>query len=222
MAPYAPNSDFVDHDDVWEGFRFHSFIVKELVPFVRNYLHGSSDPDKNLISGNSMGCAATWQFGLAHPDLFGYVGPLCNQPLDYKYLEPFRNMSGEEFREYASEHPVRTAYGIDSGTMHAKELSSICRYPTVGAFLDSYENTFARFQELAEKHNLPKIFLSGADSECRWGAQMASFHLYCEKNEIQNIVFDMYRCETHNSAFWEESVERFLDYAGIVKLRDLE
>lgn len=216
VAPYAPNFDFANHPGVGEGFMFEDFFIKELVPFVRNWFHGSDDPEKNLISGNSMGCAASWRYGLTYPEIFGYVGPLCNQPLNYNYLEPYRNMTNKDFRELAGKEKIPTAYGIDSGFLHAKELTTICRYPTVGDFLDSIENTWARFDEAAASGKLPKIFLSGA-IEKKWGPMMGMFKEHCDKLNIENITFDMYDQETHNSPFWEESVERFMEYAGLHK-----
>lgn len=221
VAPYAPNSDFANHPEVGEGYYFADFFLKELVPFVRHCLRGSSDPEKNLISGNSMGCAAAWRYGLLRPDIFGFVGPLCNQPLDYSFLEPYRAMTAAEFREYAAHENLPTAYGIDSGCLHAKELGTICTYPTVGAFLDSIENTLARFREAAAAGTLPKIFLSGAE-EKQWGSMMSVFRQYVEENHIGNVTFDMYQCPTHNSPFWEQSVERFMEFAGLKKTRTIE
>lgn len=221
VVPYAPNSDFANHPEVGEGYYFADFFLKELVPFVRQRLRGSADPARNLISGNSMGCAAAWRYGLLRPDLFGYVGPLCNQPLDYSFLEPYRDMAAEEFRAYAARNPLPTAYGIDSGHLHTKELGTICTYPTVGAFLDSMENTLARFKEAAAEGRLPKIFLSGAE-EAQWGSMMGIFRRYVEENQIKNVTFDMYQCATHNSLFWEQSVERFMEFAGLKKTRRVE
>lgn len=217
VAPYAPNSDFANQPDVGEGYMFEDFFIKELVPFVRNWLHGSSDPAKNLISGNSMGCAACWRYGITYPEIFGYVGPLCNQPLNYNFLEPYRELNNKEFRALAAKEHIPTAYGIDSGGIHAKELSMVCRYPTVGDFLDSIENTWARFDEAADAGRLPKVFISGA-IEKKWGPMMGLFKEHCEEKKITNITFDMYDQATHNSPFWEEATERFLEFAGIHKI----
>lgn len=221
VVPYAPNSDFGNHPEVGEGYYFADFFLKELVPFVQSRLKGSADPERNLISGNSMGCAAAWRFGLQRPDLFGYVGPLCNQPLDYSFLEPYRSMTASEFREYASREKLPTAYGIDSGSLHAKELGMICTYPTVGGFLDSMENTLIRFREAAAAGTLPNIFVSGAE-EAQWGSMMGLFRKYVEENHIDKVTFDMYQCATHNSPFWEQAVERFMEFAGLKKVRTVE
>jgi len=216
VAPSAPNSDFCNRPDVGEGYYFEDFFIKELVPLVRKWFHGSSDPEKNLISGNSMGCAATWRYGLLYPEIFGYLGPLCNQPLNYNFLEPYRDLTSAQFRALAQRERIPTAYGIDSGSIHEKELNNVCAYASVGDFLDSIENTWVRFDEAAVANKLPKIFISGA-LEKKWGPMMGIFKGHCEDLEIKNITFDMYDQPTHNSPFWEQSVERFMEFAGLRK-----
>lgn len=217
VAPCAPNSDFANQPEVGEGYYFEDFFIKELIPFVRKWFHGSEDPAKNLISGNSMGCAAAWRYGLKYPEIFGYIGPLCNQPLNYSFLEDYRNLTNVEFRELAGKEHVPTAYGIDSGSIHAKELNTVCNYPTVGDFLDSVENTWAYFDKCVKAGTLPKVFVSGG-IEKKWGPLMGVFKAHCEETGCTNVVFDLHEGETHNSPFWEQSVERFMEFAGLKKV----
>ncbi|MCD7790494.1 MAG: esterase family protein [Bacteroides thetaiotaomicron] len=216
VAPIAPNMDFSNQAEVFEGFYFEDFFIKELIPFVRNWFHGSPDSQENLIAGDSMGCAASYRYGLAYPQIFGHVGALCNEPLDYSYLEPYRNLTKQEFRELAKRERIATAYGIDSGVLHAKELNMICRYATVGDFLDSYENTLARLDDGAKNGTLPDIFVPGS-IEKKWGAGMSNFRKHCEEKNIKNVTFDLYDMPTHNSKFWDHSVELFLEHAGFHK-----
>lgn len=217
VAPCAPNSDFANQPEVGEGYYFEDFFIKELVPFVRKWFHGSEDPAKNLISGNSMGCAASWRYGLKYPEIFGYIGPLCNQPLNYNFLEAYRGLTNAEFRALAGKERIPTAYGIDSGTIHAKELNTVCNYPTVGDFLDSVENTWAYFDKCAKAGTLSNVFISGG-IEKKWGPLMGVFKKHCEELGCKNVVFDLHEGETHNSPFWEQSVERFMEFAGLKKV----
>lgn len=216
VAPVAPNSDFSNQPEVGEGFYFEDFFIKELVPFVKNRFHGSDDPKDNLIAGDSMGCAASWRYGLAYPNIFGHIGALCNEPLDYNYLEPYRGMTNDEFRALANREKIPTAYGIDSGVLHAKELNTICRFSTVGDFLDSYENTLTRFDEAAKNGTLSDVYLPGAFEKI-WGAGLKNFKDHCEAMKVQNITFDLVDKPTHNAQFWDEAVERFLEHAGFHK-----
>lgn len=219
VAPHGPNCDYANQAAVGEGFYFEDFFLKELVPFVRTWFHGSRDPEKNLMAGSSMGCAATWRYGISYPEIFGYIAPIANQPLNYNYLEEYRGMSTIEFRELTKVKDIPTAYGIDLGRIHAKELGVICRYRTVGDFLDSIENTWARFEDAAQAGRLPKIYLTGAE-EAAWGPGMTMFREYCEKNNVKNVTFDLYNCPTHNSAFVEEGLERFMEFAGLKKVKN--
>lgn len=234
VAPSAHNSDFNNQPEVGEGYYFYDFFIKELMPFIYNWFPASDKAEDNLISGNSMGAAATWRYGLMHPERFGYIAPLCNQPLDYSFLEKYRDLSNVEFRELSKKEKIPTAYGIDQGHIHTKELQLVCRYPTVNDFLNSIENTLPKFDDAAAKGKLPKIFLCGSE-EKSWGSGMSRFKNHVEELGISNVTFNLYDPENessksnesstlqrpvigvHNSPFWEQSVEQFLEFAGIKK-----
>ncbi len=217
VAPNAPNSDFINQPNVGEGFYYEDFLLKELMPFVHNWLPGISDPQYNWLTGNSMGCAATWQYGIKHPGLFGAIAPLCNQPLDYAYLEPYRNMTSYEFRKFAGDkqNKVPAAYGFVGAPMHHKEINNICKYDTVGEYLETVENTLPRFWEAAEAGRLPRIFLPGGSAER--DKKLDNFRMQCEGKSI-DITFKMFNEYTHTAAFWDKGVELFLDYLGVKKL----
>ena len=218
VAPVAPNSDFSNQPEIGEGFFFEDFFIQELVPMIRNWFHGSADPADNMISGNSMGCAAAWRYGLKYPEIFGHIGALSNQPLDYSYLEPYRGLTNLEFRELVKTVHVPTVYGIDSQGLHAKELNNICRFPTVGAFLDSIENTWARFDEAAANGKLQDVFLPGSIEKI-WGPGISKFKEHCDRLGIDKVTFDLYEGrETHNAQFWDYAVECFLEHCGFHKL----
>lgn len=218
VAPNAPNSDFINHPEVGEGYYYEDFFLKELIPFVHNWLPGMCDPAHNWLTGNSMGCAATWQYGIRHPDIFGAIGPLCNQPLDYTYLEPYRQMTSYEFRRFAADpkNKIPAAYGFVGAPMHHKEINNICKFDTVGGYLDSIENTLPRFLEAAERGALPKIFLPGGSAER--DAKLDAFRRLCEDKGIDCITFQTFNEYTHTAAFWDKGVELFLDYLGVPKL----
>lgn len=217
VAPIAPNSDFANQPEVGEGFYFEDFFIKELVPFVRKWFHGSADPKDNMITGCSMGCAASWRYGIAYPNIFGHIGALCNQPLDYSYLEPYRDLTNDQFRELTKTVHIHTVYGIDSQGLHAKELNNICRFETVGGFLDSIENTWTRFDEAVENGTLPDVFLPGSN-EKQWGPGISKFQKHCEELGAKNVTFDLYEgIQTHNAKFWDYAVECFLEHSGFHK-----
>lgn len=215
VMPNGHDSDFVNHPESGDGYMFQDFFFEELMPFVHNWLPASPDPSDNYLAGNSMGCAATWQYGIHHPERFACIAPLCNEPLDYRYLEPYRNMKSVDFRAYvqSNEKAIPAAYGAVGETIHTKELNEICKYAYVGDFLDSSENTMQRFEEAAAKGSLPGIWVPCGD--LLRDSKLQKFREYCQKHAIPNMYFANYSGETHAFSFWEKSIEDFIRYLQI-------
>lgn len=220
IAPEAPNSDFMNQPKVGEGYPYYDFFNKELMPFIYNWFPASSDPMDNFLAGNSMGCDAVWRYGLLKPDLFACIAPLGSQPLDYRYLEQYRSMSDVEFRQYAANSKIPSAYGAESTAMKQREINNICKYPAVHEFLDSIENTMLRFEEAAAGGKLPKVFLIGGTAERN--PQLARFKEKVEDMNIKDITFDLVNAATYHSEFWENAVEKFMEFVGLHRVESAE
>jgi putative tributyrin esterase len=216
VIPDGQNSDFTNHSEFGDGYYFLDFFFEELMPFIYNWFPASDKPEDNFIAGNSMGCAATWIYGLLYPEKFGCIAPLSNQPLNYEYLEPYRNLTSAEFRAIvaADKHAFPSAYGILTGGIHVKEVNTIAKYPTVGDFLDSYEHTWARFREAAAAEKLPKVYLPGTTRD----GKMLEFKEYADALRVKNIAYDLSDVNAHCFDFWESAVRKFLDFAGLKKV----
>lgn len=218
VMPNGHDSDFVNHPEMGDGYLFHDFFFRELMPYIYNWFPASEKQEDNLLAGNSMGCAATWQYGLQHPEKFGYIAPLSNQPLDYRYLEPYRDMSGAEFRAkaLADKNAFAPAYGLPDEGIHIKEVNTISKYATVGEFLDSYENTMARFEDAVKTGRLPKVYIPGG-TEPR-DRKLLEFKKHVEELGLSGFTFSITDENTHCFAFWEKAVRDFLDFAGVKKI----
>lgn len=218
VMPDGHDSDYVNHPEIGDGYYYSDFFFKELMPFIYNWFPASSAPEDNFLAGNSMGCAATWQYGILHPGKFGCIAPLSNQPLDYSHLEPYRAMGSAEFRAIAlaDEHAFKPAYGGVGEGIHIKEINTICKYQSIGEFLDSIENTMPRFLEAAVDGRLPKAWVPcGVEPRDR---KLQMFKESCEQAGLNNIHFEVFEEDTHCFGFWEKSVELFLEYLQIPKI----
>lgn len=218
VMPDGHDSDYVNHPEIGDGYYFSDFFFQELMPFIYHWFPASSNPKDNFLAGNSMGCAATWQYGLLHPGKFGCIAPLCNQPLDYSHLEPHRQMSTSEFRAaaLADEYAFKPAYGGVGEGIHIKEVNTICKYETVGDFLDSIENTMPRFREAAESGRLPQAWVPcGTEPRDR---KLLEFKDSCEKAGLDSLHFEVFEGDTHNFEFWEKSLGMFLEYLKLPKI----
>src|SRR5206468_4089875 len=70
--------------DARQGFRFdaaaHNVVLHSLIDVRRRF---TVDSDRVFLTGHSLGADAAWDIGLAHPDLFAGVIPICGSPKFY-------------------------------------------------------------------------------------------------------------------------------------------
>jgi hypothetical protein len=211
IAPTAPNSDFINQSLVGEGYKFFDFFFEELMPFAYNWLPVSDEPANNFLAGYSMGCEAVWRYGLLKPDAFGCIAPLGDAPKDYRFLESYRGMTGNEFRQFAESGELSSAGESRGKKMRPREINNIFKYETVGGFLDSFENTLARVEEKFLR--LPKVFFPYYLSDRNPGLKE-----FLEKaNELGKERFFPERLASplNDLDTLELAVEMFMDYVGL-------
>jgi putative tributyrin esterase len=220
VMPNALNSDFANHPHFAHGYNFSDYFFEELMPFIYNWLPASADPKDNFLAGVSMGGAATWMYGLHHPEKFAAIAPLSSAPKTYSFLEPYRALSAAEFRQKATADPK--AFPAQSGNpedgMHLKELNMISKYATVGDFLDSSEHTWDRFREVAAAGNLPRTYLP-CGASCRPTdksyERVLKFKDGAEKLGVTNLTFDFVPGYGHSFEFWQHILPKVLEFFGI-------
>ena len=211
VIPDGLNSDFYNHPEFGDGYAFADYFFDELMPFVQNWLPGAADAARNYLAGASMGSLGAWTLLLMHPERFGGIAPLSGIPRDYSYLESYRAMTSAEFRALASADPHQfpAGYGNPRHGMWYKEINMICKYPTVGDFLNSDENNWNRFCDAARSGLLPeKIFLTGGSEEAGLKKLIAFL-------EQANVSFNCRLVEGrggHGFDFWDAFLPEMLDY----------
>jgi putative tributyrin esterase len=220
VIPNALNSDFANHPHFAHGYNFSDFFFEELMPFIYNWFPASDDPKDNFLAGVSMGGAATWMYGLQHPEKFAAIAPLSSAPKTYSFLEPYRAFTAAEFTTKATADP--RAFPAQSGNpddgLHVKELNMITKYSTVGDFLDSPEHTWDRFVEVAAAGRLPRIYLPCGTS-CgptdKSSERVFTFKDGADKLGVCDIVYDFIPSYGHNFEFWQHILPKVLDFFRI-------
>jgi putative tributyrin esterase len=217
VIPNALNSDFANHPHFGHGYNFSNFFFEELMPFIYNWFPASNDPKENFLAGVSMGGAATWMYGLQHPERFAAIAPLSSAPKTYSFLEPYKSFTGAEFRAKAATDSK--AFPAQSGNpgegLHAKELNMITKYSTVGDFLDSSEHTWDRFREVAAAGKLPRIYLpcgTNCGPSDKSSERVFKFKEDAENLGVSDIVYDFVPGYGHNFEFWEHILPKVLDF----------
>jgi|GEM_PF-422353 len=216
VMPNGHDSDFADHPEQGDGFLFEKYFFEELMPFIYNWLPASRKKEDNFLAGNSMGCAATWRYSISHSEKFDCFVPMCNQPVDYEYLEEFRGMTTEEFRKYVKENQgqIKGAYGDSGEKIHVKEINMMRKYDTMAQFLDSDENTMQAIKKKINSGDMPSYWIPYGT--LKRDQQLVNFKEYCEKsNNTGKMHFEKYEGETHAFSFWERALQDFLKYMRI-------
>jgi putative tributyrin esterase len=216
VIPNGLNSDFANHPEFADGYCFSDFFFDELMPFIYNWLPASDNPQDNFIAGLSMGGAATWMYGLCHPEKFGGIAPLSSPPRDYVFLEPYRNLTAGEFRvkAMADRQAFPSGYGNPKSGMLTKEINMIAKYSTVGEFLDSSECTWERFREAAAAGKLPRIYITCGTNE-RSYAKLLKLKDEADHLGISDITYDFISGDGHGFEFWDHVMPKVLDFFGV-------
>ncbi len=167
VMPNGLNSDFANHMEFGTGYAFADFFFEELMPYIYKTFPASSEQEDNYLTGFSMGGAAALMYGLYQPEKFGRIAVLGSTVREAAFLEPYQNLSGEQFRKLAMENPTGfpTEFGNPECGITLKEINMIARYGTVRDYLGSMECTWNRFMELAEKRKLPQMLFCCGDQD---------------------------------------------------------
>jgi putative tributyrin esterase len=216
VIPNALNSDFANHPEFADGYNFCDFFFEELMPFIHNWFPASSRPQDNFLAGFSMGAAGAWMYALLHPEKFGGVAPISSGLKNYTFLEPYRYMSGSEFRAkaMADRTAFPSGYGDPRSGIKTKEINMVSKYPNVGAFLDSCEHTWDRFREAVKSGGLPKIHLP-CGTEDRMYPKVLQFKQYAEALGANGINYDFIPGGGGGFGFCDTILPRMLDFFEI-------
>lgn len=209
VLPSALNSDYSNYTVFANGFDFWDFFLEELMPMVWQWFPASDNRSDNYVAGYSMGGTGAMQFGFLHPELFAGIGIFSSAPRDIDALRPVRSMKSEQWRKEGTDG-IRFP-GVYPPGYNKKEINMIAKYPTVGDFLDSPENTWDRFIDAVKKGNLPPVLVSvGSKDRCL--ARVEKFRTLAEHIGVKGITFDVIDGYAHEIACWDIAIQRFLDY----------
>ncbi len=212
VLPSALNSDYSNYTVFANGFNFWDYFLEELMPFVYNWLPASDKPEDNYIAGYSMGGTGAMQFGFAHPEKFAGIGVLSSAVRDVDDLRPYRTMTSEQFRVEGTD--TSRFVGTYPPGYNSKEINMIAKYPTVGDYLDSPENTWDRFIDVQKSGKLPRMYVTvGMEDRCF--GRVKKFMKLAEELGETSITFDPVEGYDHNFEFWDVAIRKTLDFFEI-------
>ena len=212
VMPTALNCDYANYTTFSTGFGFWDYMTEELMPLIENWFPVSKDPKDHFIAGYSMGGSGALMFGLAYPELFGGIGVLSSGLRNTEFLRPYRDLRPYELREQAVD--TQRFPGFSGEGLRPRDLNMIAKYDTVGAFLDSPENTWDRYLEAQKKGNLPPIYVGCGTKDFAF-PRYQQFEALAKQLGDTNITFESFEGYVHDLAFWDLSIQRVLDVFSI-------
>ena len=211
VMPTALSGDYCNYTTFSHGFNFWKYFTEELMPFIYGWFPASQKREDNFIAGFSMGGTGAMMFGFAYPEKFGGIAVLSSAVRNIDTLRAYRSMTSAEFRVEGKD-PVR--FPGTYGGWNFKEINMIAKYPTVGDFLDSPENTWDRYIEAWKGGNLPPMYVTvGSNDRC--SARVAEFQALAKELGDTQTIFEVVDGYDHEYAFWDLAVLKALDFFGI-------
>jgi S-formylglutathione hydrolase FrmB len=141
VCPNGLDSDFAPQPQFASGYDFPKMFFEELMPFIYGFFPASDKPEDNFLSGLSMGGSGTMILSMMHPEKFGGIAPLSFSLRKTDYLREYRSLTGGELRMLAAKEPDKfpSEWNRPGESISLKEINKICKYPTVGDYMDSCE-----------------------------------------------------------------------------------
>lgn len=106
--PNSPARDIELNTATREGKAYSSFIINEVMPFIKDKFPVSKRREDHIIAGSSMGGLVSFQMAFDHPDKFG--GAICMSPAFLRQISGILDTV-----KTCQKPPLNTKFYIDSG-----------------------------------------------------------------------------------------------------------
>jgi S-formylglutathione hydrolase FrmB len=212
VMPSALNSDYANWPGFATGYNMWDYFTEELMPVIYNWFPASGRREDNYIAGLSMGGRGALTLAVAHPDKFAAAAVLSSSGRNYDYLKPCAGMTGAEFLAKAASGGLP---GAPSGGLAQRQVNAIAKYPTVGDFLSSCENTWDRFEEACGAGKLPKMYFAIGTKDFLYDTYCAFKDFAVKLNA--DITFEEIEGYRHEWRLWEITVQKAIEFFGLKK-----
>ena len=210
VMPSASNSEY----SAWPSamsmpYDFPGYFIKELMPMVYGWLPISEGREDNFIGGLSMGGGAI-RLAAYYPERFAGCAVLSSCAWDMDFLEEFRSLSAEDFRRKMA-LPAYKGFLWGHGVPEPY-LASICKYATVGDFLDSYDNTRRNIRKAVRKGIMPRTYNAIGTLDEGY-EKFLNYQSFCQELGA-DMKFEIYEGYGHVWPLWDMTIQRAIEYFG--------
>lgn len=194
VMPNAMNSDYSNWPDFMLGFNMYDFLIEELMPQIWNWFPASNERKDNFICGLSMGSMGALKYTVNHPELFAGCSAMSGTPRD------IRKLYDEDKLDNRTKNSIRNAGGIEQ-------------------YLNSYENVWDKYREIASKDESPMFYFSCGKEDFLYESYL-EFKEYSMKNKCR-ATFRESDGYGHEWRLWELEIQRSLDFFGFKGTRNI-
>ena len=195
VMPSALNSNYSNWDGYMMGYSMFDYLLEELMPIVYGWFPASNKREDNFIAGLSMGARGCIKYAVNFPEKFAGAAALSQIPTNLS------NMTEEDFQ---GDDPF--ASRLRTSVINAGGLEK---------YVNSEENTWKIVDMLAGTGKLPKLFFACGKEDMlyqnytNFKAHAKEIGLDAEFLEIEGLK--------HEWRFWDQALEKALDYFQIEK-----
>lgn len=189
LAVVMPSGENLFYNDV-RSIRgnFERYLTEDLIGFMENTFHVSSEREDRMIAGLSMGGYGAIVNGLRHPDLYSVIGGFSSALLNERLKRLSASEDPDDIAKFEWYCGLFSASGIDG-------------------YLGSRNDCFALAPLLKEVRK-PSVYLSCGTEDSLYPDSEA-FAALLEENGY-DLIWEKWE-GTHSWKFWDTSIERFLD-----------
>lgn len=192
LAVVTPAASLSSYVDMVNGRPFYSYIAEELPALCASMFPGlSRDPAKTFMAGLSMGCYGSFRIALTKPERFAAVGGFSGGNNIYnKAIPAFFNIGARNM----------AAFGVEDATTLG------------GTDYDLYE---LAARAASSGRPLPRIFHACGTEDFAYGVavELRDRMLAMPGNPFRYVFRD--GPGGHTWEFWDEWIDRFLEFTGL-------
>ncbi|MCL2094228.1 MAG: alpha/beta hydrolase-fold protein [Treponema sp.] len=217
VMPSAMNSDYSNWPNFGTGYHMWDYLTEELMPLVYNWFPASAKREDNYVAGLSMGGRGALTLALQHPDKFIASAVLSSSGRNYDFLKPHAKTNGVEFQRKVLSGELKFEEAAAAINIAPRQLNAIAKYPTVGDFLASQENTFDRFEEAVKAKKLIKMYCAIGTKDNLYG-NYVKFKEHAAALKA-DVLFEEIEGYAHEWRFWDITIEKAISFFGLKKAK---
>lgn len=157
LAVVMPDMERSFYTNMIYGGDYWEYLIKELIPQMRNYLPITADPQENYLVGNSMGGYGALKLGFQHPEWFrtvAAISPVTDLSVVPKIMPDYQAVFGNEITNAKYQLPNMLKIAKPS------DLQKLAWYLAIGDD-DFMKQPCDRFSQLMTDQGLPVKYVTG-------------------------------------------------------------